>query len=55
MYFLEDKYVILKLSLKVVGMHECLSAWYECEREIAISCAKPEIIYWLKMSKIYLI
>ena len=33
-------------------MHECLSAGRECEREIAISRAKPETIYWLKMSKI---
>ena len=38
--------------LKIVGMHECLSAGYEYEREIAISRAKPETIYWLKMSKI---
>ena len=35
-----------------MGMHECLSAECECERGIAISCAKPETIYWLKMSKI---
>ena len=35
-----------------MGMHECLSAGCECEREIAISCAKPEAIYWLKMSEI---
>ena len=41
-----------KLRLKIVGMHECLSAGCECEREIAISRVKPETIYWLKMSKI---
>ena len=35
-----------------MGMHECLSAGCECEREIAISRAKPETFYWLKMSKI---
>ena len=35
-----------------MGMHECLSAECECEREIAISRVKPETIYWLKMSKI---
>ena len=35
-----------------MGMHEYLSAGCECEREIAISCAKPETIYWSKMSKI---
>ena len=35
-----------------MGMHECLSAGCECERVIAISCVKPETIYWLKMSKI---
>ena len=35
-----------------MGMHECLSAGCECEREIAISHMKPETIYWLKMSKI---
>ena len=34
-------------------MHECLSAGCECEREIAISCAKPKTIYRLKMSKIF--
>ena len=48
MYLLEDKYVILKHS----GNAWCLSAGCECEREIAISHVKPDIIYWLKMSKI---
>ena len=48
MYLLEDKWVILKLRLKIVGMHECLSTGCECEREIAISRVKPETIYWLK-------
>ena len=40
---------MLKLRLKIVGMHE---SGCECEREIAISRAKPETVYWLKMSKI---
>ena len=35
-----------------MGKHECLSAGCECEREIAISRAKPETTYWLKTSKI---
>ena len=35
MHLLEDKLVILKFRLKIVGMHECLSAGCECEREIA--------------------
>ena len=35
-----------------MGMHECLSAGCECDREITISHVKPVAIYWLKMSKI---
>ena len=31
-----------------MGMHECLSAGCECERETAISRAKPETIYLVK-------